>query len=369
MSDILYIDTDAALASLLDRRLTGGPLAADTEFLREKTFHARLCLVQLADDDWIACVDPLSGIDSRPLWQRLGDLELTLHAARQDLEVILSTAGRLPGMIFDTQVAAALVGYPAQIGYARLVKELLGVELPKHHTRTDWSRRPLKQAEIEYAADDVRFLAEIRAILTSRLERLGRLDWAVEDNAALLEPTLYEPSPQTAWQRLRNIARMDERSAGIAAALAQWREIEALRANRPRQWILRDAALLNIAQVSPVDPGSLAAIEGVPAGLVRRAGQDIIDVIRHAGPAPVLRRGAPTTAEKALVVRLTEVIRRAATQLEIEPEIIASQKELRQAVARSGGLRALSGWRGELVGDELRSLLADQESITAESRS
>ncbi len=368
MTDILYIDDDEALASLLASHDRTTPLSADTEFLREKTYHARLCLLQLAAEGFVACIDPIAGLDMTPLWQHVAESDLTLHAARQDLELFISAGGRLPARVFDTQIAAGLAGLPPQLGYAALVKELLGVELPKHHTRTDWSRRPLKAAEIDYAADDVRYLGALRELLAGRLEGLGRLEWALADSAELLQPELYEPAPEAAWQRLRAIGRMDGKSAAAAAALATWREHEALRANRPRQWILRDAPLLAIAQARPRDSGRLSAIDGVPAGLVRRAGRDIIAAIETAGPPPTERRGPPGAEEKALVTKLASVVRKRAGDLGIEPEIIASQKELRQAVSEGAALRALGGWRGAVVGEELRALLADQPATASESR-
>ena len=368
MSDILFIDTQASLLRFLEKCEPGERLAADTEFLRERTYHARLCLVQLAAGDRIACIDPLAGLELEALWQCFDRTELTLHAARQDLEVLLGIAGRLPGRIFDTQVAAALCGYPAQIGYASLVRELLGVDLGKHHTRTDWSRRPLSAEQLEYAADDVRYLEEMRAMLSTRLQELGRLDWAVADSNALLDPALYDPAPESAWQRLKGLARMDERSAAAAAALAVWREEEALRADRPRQWILKDAALIALAQGRPASREALAETEGVPAGLARRAGDQLLRVIGRAGPSPVLRRGAPSVAEKSLVAEMAAVVRGKAEELGIEPELIASQKDLRRAAAGGDGLRALSGWRRELVGEALETLLERRtQSSTAET--
>lgn len=368
MSDIFFIDTQTSLLRFLETGAAIETMAADTEFLRERTYHARLCLVQLAAGGRIACIDPLAAMDLEPLWRCFDCTELTLHAARQDLEVLLGAADRLPGRVFDTQVAAALCGYPAQIGYASLVRELLGIDLGKHHTRTDWSRRPLSAEQLEYAADDVRYLEEMRHILSARLAELDRLDWAVADSNELLEPALYDPAPETAWQRLKGLARMDERSAAAAAALAVWREEEALRADRPRQWILKDAAIIALAQGRPSSRQALADTEGVPAGLARRAGDQLLQVIGRAGPSPVVRRGAPSAAEKALVAGMASVVRGKAAELGIEPELIASQKDLRRAAAGGDGLRALSGWRRELVGEDLEALLEGRtQSSTAET--
>ena len=184
-----FVDEPDALAEELRRH---GQLAVDTEFMRERTYFAQLCLVQVASSDSIWCADPLSGHGTDAFWESLLARDWVLHSARQDIEVIYQTAGAMPASIFDTQIAAALLGMPAQIGYAGLVSELFDVEIHKSHTRADWSKRPLRDAYLEYAAEDVEYLLPANEILTARLEDKGRLDWAREDSARLLDPALYE---------------------------------------------------------------------------------------------------------------------------------------------------------------------------------
>ena len=195
-----YVDRPDSLGEILARHEHFG---VDTEFVREKTYSAQLCLVQIATPDEIYCVDPLTDYDQQAFWQRLLVCDWIVHSARQDIEVVWQTAGSMPASLFDTQVAAALLGYPVQMGYAGLVSELFNIEMDKSHTRADWSRRPLREAYLQYAAEDVEHLLPAYDKLEEALERKGRLDWAREDSMALLDPQLYEVDPRLAIDRLK----------------------------------------------------------------------------------------------------------------------------------------------------------------------
>ena len=227
-------------------------IGVDTEFMREKTFFAELCLLQISTRDRIFCADPLGadgdGAPADDLWQAIMHSEWVLHSGRQDFEVIYQAAGRLPDNVFDTQVAAALLGFQPQIGYAGLVKELFDIELAKTHTRADWSKRPIADALLNYAAEDVQFLLPARDALIERLERSGRLDWALQDSRDLLDVALYQTDPGAAIQRLKGARNLRGRARAAAAALAAWREQQAIRSNRPRQWIIRDSVLVDLAR-------------------------------------------------------------------------------------------------------------------------
>jgi ribonuclease D len=228
-------------------------IAVDTEFARTTQFTPRLCLVQIAAGAQIFCVDELAGLDTSQLWDILcsGTGLRVVHAAKQDLEVAWATYQRLPQPLFDTQIAAALVGHPAQVGYAALVKALLDVDVDKTHTRADWSQRPLRPELIAYANTDVVHLPTVHALLCEELERLGRHAWAIEDSARLVDPELYRNDPGGAWRRLSGLPRMPVAVQLRARRLARWREEQAIRADRPRQWIISDRALLDIAQRNP----------------------------------------------------------------------------------------------------------------------
>lgn len=223
------------LADLAERLAGTAVIALDTEFLRESTYRAQLCLLQMTDGGGPLCVDPLAIEDLTPLAPALrspASLKV-MHASRQDIEVLIPAVGMVQPL-FDTQIAAALAGMPAQIGYAELVRRLLGVELSKAHTRTDWSRRPLAAEQIAYALDDVRHLPALAERLDAELERLGRRRWLDEELGALADPRTYSVEPDRAWLRVKGLQGLDPARARLAQELAAWREGRAIERNRPR---------------------------------------------------------------------------------------------------------------------------------------
>ena len=253
------ISTSDELAAIADKVCASEAIGIDTEFLRERTYRAELCLLQLTTPAGPVCVDPLALPELGPLGAVLGAgvaaapspvpmpapppaLPLkVLHAARQDLEVLFPLVG-LVAPVFDTQVAAALAGFPSQVGYAELVRRILGHELPKAHTRTDWSRRPLSPEQIDYALDDVRYLLPLRDALLESLEKLGRGAWLAEELRELGDLVGLQPDPARAWLRLTGLQDLDPGRRTLAQALAAWRERRAIAKNRPRGWILDDGA-------------------------------------------------------------------------------------------------------------------------------
>jgi len=335
-------------------------IGLDTEFMREKTFFAELCLVQISTENAIYCVDPLSNTDMDSFWKSAMQTAWVVHSARQDIEVIYQAAGRMPMRLFDTQVAAALLGCAPQLGYASLVSELFGVEIAKSHTRADWTRRPLADAVLQYAAEDVEYLLPARDILAEKLDKLGRLHWAEEDSALLLQPALYDIDPQLAIHRMKGARNLRGRRRSAAARLAAWREQQALRSNRPRQWIARDAALIDIAARLPTSVDELSDIDDLPDGLVRRSGKRLLEVVAESAadehsyqPAP-----APNEEQKMLLKKMQKLVAVCAESLSLPAETVASKKEL-SAVINSGTResRVFNGWRRELIGDDLFRLL------------
>ncbi len=346
--------------SLVPQLQSEGQLGIDTEFMRERTYFAQLCLTQIATPDEIWCADPLAGHAQDAFWKEILTHDWVLHSARQDIEVIYQAAGAMPTSIFDTQVAAGLLGYPAQMGYAGLVKELFDVEIHKSHTRADWSKRPLRDEYLEYAAEDVEYLLPACQILTERLEEHGRLAWAREDSQWLLDPTLYDIGESQAIERLKGARAFRGRKRAAAVKLAAWREAEAIKRDRPRQWIMRDNVLLDIAWNLPTTEAAMADIQGVPPKLVQRVGRQLLGLIAAAGkddggydpPRP------PDARQKALLKEMQSRVAACATELGIVAETVASKREL-SAVVVSGhrNSRVFNGWRAELIGDELASLL------------
>lgn len=338
---------------------TADRIAVDTEFMRERTYYAQLCLVQIATKSEIFCADPLTGSDLSRFWPALNNCAWVLHSGRQDIEVFYQAAGQMPAGIFDTQIAAGLLGYAPQMGYATLVKELFDKELPKAHTRADWTRRPLSAEMLEYAAEDVEFLLEAADKLSARLTELGRLDWATEDSARLLDPDLYTENPATAIGRVKGAGKLGGRARNAATALATWREKRAVQRNRPRQWILKDAVLIELAVKNPEDRTALAAISGMPASTAQRSADELLSVLGNAtGTDEIYVPPArPTEQQKLLLKTMQSEVATVATDLGIAAELIAPRKELSAVMLGERQSRVFSGWRLETIGQHLLSML------------
>jgi ribonuclease D len=360
----LPISDDAALAAAA-ARLAGAPrLALDTEFMRERTYYAELALVQLADADGVALIDPLAALDRRLLAGVLavpGQVKV-LHAARQDIEVLLPLTGAPLAPVLDTQLAAALLGFAPQVGYGDLIASELGVALDKGQARTDWTRRPLSPAQLSYAADDVRYLLPLAARLEARLAALGRLAWFHEDTALLGDPGLYRLDPVDAWQRFKAIESLPPREQARLRALAAWREARAMRRNLPRGWVLTDEAARIVARAAPASLAALKALDVMPPGAADKLGAEILAALEAAAAAPldglVQRPDArPAPEERERLRRLGERLRAIAATLGLAPEVLATQRDLRRLVRGEDPDAVLRGWRREVVGPALAAAL------------
>jgi ribonuclease D len=353
----------AALAARVSSWPAGATLALDTEFVRERTYYPKLCLIQAAVGDDIVLVDALAIPDGGALARELaaaGRPKL-LHAARQDIEALLPLTGAPLSPVFDTQQAAALLGFAAQVGYAELVRQLLGVELEKGHARTDWARRPLSPEQLAYAADDVRYLPPLAAELESRLAAAGRRAWLDEESSALRDISLYRVEPEDAWRRLKGLDRLDAAASGAARALAAWRERRAMARDLPRGWVLPDEAIYELAAARPRTREALARIASVPAGTASRAGDQLLAAIAAAaGPAQPREAedaGRPGPEQLRLQKALQKELTTIAVELGIQPEILATRREL-SAIARGArDVPALSGWRKGVVGEKLLAVV------------
>jgi len=356
---------DLSVDHTLDKAIRGEQcIALDTEFVREKTFFSRLCLIQVSLEEHIFCADPLR-IDgstdkgATEFWKALMSVEWVLHSGRQDVEVLYQASGLMPNGIFDTQIAAALLGFQPQMGYAGLVAELFDVELAKTHTRADWSRRPLPDAYIEYAAEDVLYLLPAREILSEKLDKLGRLSWATEDSLDLLQVSLYDNNPELAINRLKGAGKLRGKDRSAAHSLAAWREKEALRRNRPRQWIMRDPVLLELTTSGARTRDDLQNVSGLADRTIERAGTQILELLAVAAETEndYVPPSRPDEKQKKLLKDLQRCVSRNAESLGIAAEIIAPKKELSAAVLGATDSRVFRGWRRSLVGDELLELL------------
>lgn len=363
MSELQPIITNQAdLGRLAARLERARAIALDTEFLRERTYRAELCLLQIADEQGPVCIDPLAVGDLAALAPLLGASAplKVMHASRQDVEVLIPEVGMVQPL-FDTQVAAALVGLPPQIGYAELARRVLGIELAKAHTRTDWSARPLSPEQIAYALDDVRYLPALEAHLTAELGRLGRAQWLAEELATLGDPRGYTVEPGEAWRRVKGLNGLDPARTRLARELAAWRERRAIERNRPRGWILDDALLRSIVVSPPRSVSELAAIAGMPAGLVKRCGGEILERIRAADLPdelpPVNLRGRPDPQRTALLAKLSAIQRAVAADLALSPEVLATRRELEQLAGGRRDIPPLHGWRRAIIGERLLAAL------------
>ena len=333
-------------------------IGLDTEFLRERTYRAELCLLQLSAGSDAACIDPLALPDLtllRPTLCESSALKV-MHASRQDLEVLFPAIG-LVRPVFDTQIAAALTGMPAQIGYAELVRRLLGTELAKSHTRADWSRRPLSDEQIEYALDDVRYLPPLKSQLEERLDKLNRLEWLAEELAALDDASAFTTDPEQAWLRVKGLRSLDPGRARLARGLAAWRERRAVERNRPRGWILDDSVLRDIVMQVPRSVRGLETIPEMPAGVIKHSADELLECIRVAevpDPAPNIdTRQRPDPAKTALVRKLGVLNQAIAAELGLSPEVLATRRDLEQLVDGRRDVPVLRGWRKAIVGERM----------------
>jgi len=361
-----YIDTASELEALCGKLGSASWIAIDTEFMREKTYYAQLCLIQVGAQDLIACIDPLAIADLSPLYRLLANNSIVkvMHSCHQDMEILYQSWGQLPDPVFDTQIAAPLLGYPQQMGYARLVEELLGVQLEKGQTRSDWSRRPLSRAQLDYAADDVIYLERIYERMHDDLEKRHRLDWLQEDFARLSQPGRYEQPPENAWQRIRSAQRLRPRQLNVLKAFAGWRETVARTRDIPRNWILRDEVLVEMSTRAPQDMDALQDINGLSPKALDRYGDRFISLIRQALDMPVSAPVAPPRRvpkldkrDEARLEALLKIVERSAEENDIHASALTSRKELSRLILGEKDIGLLSGWKKSIVGNELLDFL------------
>lgn len=374
---VLITETDA-LAALCARLRTEAFVTVDTEFMRERTYWPELCLVQLAGENEVAEVDTLApGLDLAPLGELLADPAVTkvFHAARQDVEIFLLKFGAVPTPLFDTQVAAMVAGYGDQVSYDALCRSLAGAQIDKAHRFSDWSARPLSAAQLAYAAADVTHLRKIYTALDAKLRREGRLAWVAEEMGALAEPATYRLDPDQAWERLRPRTG-NRRFLGVLKCVAAWREREAQRINIPRQRLVKDETLLEIAATTPETVADLARARGISEGFAKgRSGAGLLAAVKagkelpdDALPeAPKDRPGPP--ASPALVALLKVLLAAKSEEHHVAPRLLASSDDLDRLAAGDGAeVAALHGWRREVFGEAALALKAGRLALGVDGK-
>jgi len=281
-NDFLYIDNEIALSTLCEQLAGASWLAIDTEFERENTYYPELCLLQISNRDVIAIIDPLSIQNIEPLYNLLYKNSITkvFHSARQDLEIFFHLKGSVPVPLFDTQLAATILGYDNSIGYANLVEKMLGKILDKAHTRTNWKRRPLKPEQLRYAADDVIYLGQIYEQLQVKLSGTEKMVMLQSELDKLTNPQMYLPAPETMWQKIREARYMSGTNLEVLKALTAWREITARIENLPRKWLLADRVLIDLARHLPTTGDDLARINGMEERVIKMHGATLLTIIR-----------------------------------------------------------------------------------------
>jgi ribonuclease D len=356
------IETTAALQEACTQLAKSEFITIDTEFLRETTFWPELCLIQMASPDLEVIVDPLAkGIDLAPFFALMADASVVkvFHAARQDIEIIHHLGNLVPHPIFDTQVAAMVCGFGDSISYDQLVNRIKGVQIDKSSRFTDWSRRPLTDKQLDYAAADVTHLRDVYLSLKEQLEREGRALWVSEEMAVLESPSTYDMHPDDAWLRLKSRLRKPTELA-ILKFVAAWREREARSRNVPRSRVLKDDGIFEIAQQQPKDSEALGRLRTIPKGWERSAsGAAIVEAVNAAlalpkTDMPHAPKHVHVPEGTAAAVELLKVLLKlVADRQGVAAKIIANTDDLEKIAAEGENAQvgALSGWRRDLFGD------------------
>jgi ribonuclease D len=379
-SDPPALASAADVAEVAARARARQRLGIDTEFMSEGRYRALLCLVQVSvatkegEPPMIVLIDPLDGPDMRSLAELLGDpeVEVVLHAGRQDVAILRRVWRTEIHNIFDTQIAAGFAGASAQAGYSNLLGAMLGRTVGKTASYTRWDARPLTGEQLAYAAEDVLHLLELADEIQHRLESTGRLEWAREE-CRRLESATDERDPYSAWERLPRIGQLDPRARAVARELAAWRERTASAQDRPVGSVLPDPALVELAKRRPSELKALEQIRGLHPPTIKRRGDAILSAIADGREAPPIPRdegrGRSESGDAPLIALSEALLRARALQAGLAYELIASRSELEQIVTAARrsepepDVRTLSGWRRELVGDDLRDLLAGNRAV------
>ena len=379
-----YIDTPETLAHTCEELKQCKVLAVDTEFHRETTYYPEFALLQIYGNGQCWIIDPIKLNDLTELWNVLCDPNIlkVFHAARQDMEIILKESGKLPLPLFDSQVAAALLGLGQQIGFGNLVQRIAKKELAKQESFSDWMSRPLRQKQLEYAADDVIWLMPIYQHLSESLEARGRLAWLDEEQAKLCDIATYQEDKNALLWRVKGVNKLKSRALAVLRELAGWREEQAKQRNLPRRRLIADEPLLEIARRDELDHEILKRIRGLPQGVVRRFGDDLIRVWKKGKNTPEEqwpkphKRNHHTTGTDLRLELLDTLLRLKAEAGDISGTILSSKGELaelaswgKQRKLPEPDIACLQGWRRELVGEDLLHLLHGDISLRIDPHS
>lgn len=365
-----YIDSSQKLADFCERLASRKWIILDTEFIRESTYRPELCLIQIKCQELLAIVDTLAVKDLSALSTLLHDPDITkvFHAASQDLEIFYWLDKKTPAPLFDTQIAAPLLGYNEQIGYGNLVKEVLGIELSKAHTRADWTRRPLPENQLRYALDDVIYLEQLYEKMHAELTDKKRLDWLTPEFEALTDPAKYDRPARDMWKKMRVAQKLKNEPLSVLQALAEWRELQARETNIPRNWLVKDDVLADIARQMPASVDELSHLRGLGAKIKSKHGIKLVELIndaREREPQPypeILKKRKLKQQQIAIVDALAGIVTTKAITLNINPAMLATRKLLEECVA-VGSSEPVTGWRQPLIASDIDMFLRGKTTL------
>ena len=367
----MYISDSKELAAFCERAASSRVLAVDTEFLREKTFYPKLCLIQVATEEESAAVDPILIRNLSSLRALFEDEKITkvFHACTQDLEVILEEMGCIPTPVFDTQVAAAFLGYRQQIGYGALVEACCGVRLPKAESLTDWSRRPLDPEQLQYAEDDVRYLPGIYRQMTEELTRRGRISWIAPEMAEVTSREHFSRPPELAYLHLKRSGSLTRKQLAVAREVSAWRDVVAADRNIPRKWVVSDEVIIESCKRVPRSVDRLRRIRGTEQ-LSARDAQGMVDAVSRGVACPpddypqTKRRDRPSAETESVVDLMYATLRLISEKSGGATQVIATRDARLDVASGRKGSRHMKSWRYELAGWELEGLLSGSVGLT-----
>ena len=373
--DSRYIDTQAGLEQLAADLEGSEVLAVDTEFLREKTYYPKLCLIQLNNEEIQAIIDPLAVRSLEPLASIMANPSCVkiFHSGSQDIDILYHELGVMPTPLFDTQMAAALMGFPLQVGYGPLVQALCDVRLAKADSYTDWSRRPLTTNQLKYALDDVVYLPKMYRHMERALAKQGRSSWLDADFARLADPAKYDNDPMDMWRKVKRVASLSHGQMAVAQELAAWREREAMERNIPRKWVIPDEALIEIARKSPKSIDRLMEVRGLNTKLTTKTARKVLEAVkrgREKDPKdyPCLpKRPSGSPEVDGAVDLLASVVEVRAKENGVAVPVLASRDDLARLVhGHKGDCELMQGWRYEMVGRELEAIMEGKLAVYVE---
>ena len=359
-------DTQESINSFASSVSNTDKIGVDTEFIRVKTFFPKLCLMQISSEQHSTCIDLIKKNDITLIWKELFDpnkLKI-FHSARQDLEIFYLINKKIPSNIFDTQIAASLLGYPSQVGIRQLLKQELDIEINKTETRSDWSKRPLDTKQIQYAIEDVKHLVSLHGVLGKKLIDKGRYDWVLEDSSIIIPNPEDFFNPHQSWKRVSGIKNLRPKNQNLAVKLAIWREKKAMELDLPRQWILNDQALIKIAKTKPSSFDQLNKLGIKTRNLKALHHAQILGIISQnlnsaKKSKTLVQKKRKLHPNPNLLKDFSKCINAKALELNISSDVLASKKDCLSLLQDTNKSRLLNGWRKKVIGEKLVKLLSN----------